>query len=68
MKTPSTKVHTSLEHKVANVKNDEELYQKKRKAWLQGEGLHLNTAQINMLSLEHRWAIDIIGNLTYGKR
>jgi hypothetical protein len=47
--------------------NDDEIYQKKRKAWLQGEGLHLNTAQINMLSLEHKWAIEIIGNLTYGK-
>jgi hypothetical protein len=67
MKTPKPTLKSSLAHKVANVKNDEELYQKKRKAWLQGEGLHLNTAQINMLSLEHRWAIEIIGNLTYGK-
>ena len=30
--------------------SDDEIYQKKRKAWLSGEGLHLNTEQIKKLT------------------
>lgn len=48
-----------------SAKSDDEIYQMKRKAWLNKEGLSLNTEQINQLDTEHRWAIEIIGNLTY---
>jgi hypothetical protein len=54
-------------HQIETPLSDDEIYQKKRKAWLQGEGIHLNAAQIKVLSLEHRWFIEIIGNLVYGK-
>ena len=47
--------------------SDEELFNKKRRAWLNGEGLHLNAAQINNLPLEQKWSIEIIGNIIYGK-
>ena len=46
---------------------DDEIYHKKRQAWLNGEGLHLNAAQIKQLTLEQQWSIEIIGNITYGK-
>ena len=48
--------------------SDEELYYKKRKAWLNGEGLHLNTEQIKKLPLEYQWNLDIIGKLVYGSK
>lgn len=43
----------------------DEIYQLKRKAWLNKEGLSLNTEQINKLDQQYRWAIEIIGNLIY---
>lgn len=45
--------------------SDDEMYQRKRKAWLKKEGLHLNSEQINQLDQQHRWEIEIIGNLIY---
>ena len=47
--------------------SDLEIYQKKRNAWLNKEGLHLNAEQIKTLTKEHQWAIEIIGSLIYGK-
>lgn len=44
----------------------EQIYHKKRSAWISGEGLHLNSEQIKNLKKEHQWAIEIIGNLIYG--
>lgn len=44
----------------------DEIYHKKRTAWLKKEGLHLNAEQIESLPREHKWALEIIGNIIYG--
>lgn len=48
--------------------SDDEIYNKKRKAWLNNEGLHLNTEQIKKLPLEYQWNLEIIGKLVYGSK
>jgi hypothetical protein len=47
--------------------NNNEIFEIKRKAWLNNEGLILSAAQIAKLDNEHQWAIEIIGNIIYGK-
>jgi hypothetical protein len=68
MKTPKTKIHTSLEHKVASVKNDEELYAIKQKAWIENGDFVIMAHQLEKLGNMHRMIIEAIALDIYGKR
>lgn len=64
-----THLKSSLaKHQTTSPLDEVELFAKKRQAWIAGEGLHLNDEQIQLLPQTHKWAIEIIGNLIYGKR
>jgi len=68
MKIPPAKVKTSLEHRVASVKNDDELHTMKQRYWQDSGHLVIMAEQIAAMSNFYKMMIKAIGNILYGKR
>jgi len=68
MKTPKPHLKSSLAHKVASTKNDEELHDVKRKAWLDSGHLVIMDNQIKAMGTHEQMVLELIGMRLYGKR
>jgi hypothetical protein len=67
MKTPKPTLKSSLAHKVASAKNDDELYNVKRAAWMDVGHLVVMNNQIKAMGNNEQMILELIGLRLYGK-